>query len=306
MADRPSPTPPQPQPPSGNSLRLSRGPCGERPDPADAPFALERMAALAHDLSSLLDGSMRCLGLAKRSLSVLPAHNGEAEAVRRYVETVQGALERMADLVSAAMRGTSAVVGSPTLSPKRMITLGEALGHAAEVLLPEAQERGIAFRLDLAPNVASLPAGPLYSVLLNGLRNAMESISRAQDGQAPAGRAPRSPAPAKQATRHSGTIEVIGRRRPLGSRRGAFDLVEVEMHDDGVGLRSVDEGNNAFALGVTSKAAGLGVGLALSREVLAEIGGTIELVPRDPALPAPRPGAVLRLCYPVAREPKRA
>jgi signal transduction histidine kinase len=273
--------------PPGHILQYNRGPLGERPDPADAPFVLERLAVLTHELNNLLDGSLRCLGLARRSLMGLPTHATEVHAARRQLDTVYGALERMADLVNAAMRGTSSVVGSPALSPKRVISLGEAATHAWDVVFPEAQEIGVSMQMDLAPDVAPLPIGPLYSVLLNGLRNALESIALAQRA---------SPPPL------AGRIEIVGRRRPLGSRRGAFDLVELDIRDDGAGLNILEDPSRAFSFGYSTKPGGLGVGLALAREVVTETGGTVELLPRDPAPPGGRPGAVLRICYPVPRD----
>lgn len=277
--------------PPRSALELGRGGGGDRPDPSDAPFAIERLTVLSHELANILDGSLRCLSLARRSLTALPAHNADLEAAKRNVDTVYGSLERMADLINAAMRGTAAVIGSPSLSPKRAITLSEAIAHASDVVFPEAQEHGIAIGIELAPTVAALPIGPLYSVILNGLRNALESIFRAHQAH---------PGP------RAGRIEIIGRRRPLGSRRGAFDLVELDIRDDGLGLRNAEETSNAFSLGYSSKPGGLGIGLALAREVVSEVGGTIELLARDPALPAPRRGAILRICYPVAREQAHA
>lgn len=292
MSDR------RPPPPNGPILRLGRDHGGwdgkDRPEAADAPFALERLTVLAHEIANLLDGSLRCLGLARGSLQALPAHHAELDAVRRYVDTVNSSLERMADLVNAAMRGTASVVGSPSLSPKRTICLSEALAHAADVIYPEAHERGVEIHLDLAPAVAPLPIGPLYSVLLNGLRNALEAITR----EHPASKGRSAPA----STGGGGRIDVVGRRRPLGSRRGAFDLVELEIRDDGPGISGLSDASAAFSFGFSTKPGGMGVGLALSREVVAEMGGTIELLPRTPPLPAPRPGAVLRICYPVARD----
>src|SRR3954467_1961799 len=99
---------PDRRPSPGPLLRLIPG---ERPDAADAPFALARLRILTHELNNLLDGSLRSLALARRSLALLPAHNAQTDSVSRYFETVFGALERMADIVNAAMRGTASVVG---------------------------------------------------------------------------------------------------------------------------------------------------------------------------------------------------
>jgi sensor histidine kinase regulating citrate/malate metabolism len=56
-----------------------------------------------------------------------------------------------------------------------------------------------------------------------------------------------------------------------------------------------------FRLGYTTKPGGSGIGLSLCRDVIEQIGGTIELLarPRDPG--SGRGGAVLSMCYPVPR-----
>ncbi len=62
----------------------------------------------------------------------------------------------------------------------------------------------------------------------------------------------------------------------------------------------------AFDFGFTTKPGSLGVGLALAREVIREIGGMIELGHRDERRGSKRPGAVLRIAYPVPRDKPRA
>ena len=58
---------------------------------------------------------------------------------------------------------------------------------------------------------------------------------------------------------------------------------------------------SVFRLGFTTKPKGSGIGLSLCRDVVEQLGGTIELLarPRDPA--SGRGGAVLSICYPVPR-----
>lgn len=256
------------------ALRLTSG--SEPPDPADGPFALERMTALSHELRNLLDGSLRCLSLAKRDLfRSEPEHL--SDAVRR-LETVQGALERMADLVTAAMRGSGSVVGSATLAPQTPITLSEAIAHAAEVLTPEAREHGIDIQVSLASDVTNLPAGPVYSVLVNAIKNAVESIQVVQKSHHAGGR-----------------IEVRASRRvtPTGQH------IILEVIDDGRGLTQPGEGTRAFRPGFSTKPGGLGVGLALASEVVREMAGMIELLPRPERLTTARPGAILRVCWPI-------
>lgn len=271
----------------GPPIRVTVRPPGDVPDPADAPFAVERLAALGHELGNLLDGSMRCLSLARRSLGGTRIQSEEEKAVQRHLGTVQGALERMSDLVHAAMRGSGSVVGSATLSPSSPITLETAISHAADVVGPEAAERGIQLVLSIAPEAGAMSAGPLYSVILNALRNAIESIARAgpPDNGVPTGR-----------------VEVSASLKPLGPADDAsIDLVLLEIRDDGKGVQVEGDPARAFDFGFTTKHGGAGIGLALAREVVREFGGMIELARRTDRGSPTRPGAVLKVAYPMAR-----
>lgn len=254
---------------------------GDHPDAVDGPFVIERLTALTHDLGNLLDGSLRCLGLARRSLArrvggIDAASNDEA---LRQIDTVYGALERMADLVQAAMRGSASVVASPAVSPRRPFTLHEALLHAARVLAPMAVELRTKMEVACADELASATAGPIYTVILNALRNALESIQRVPDHH----------------RRDGGRVDVRAWTRTSG---GGQRFIVVDVLDDGAGIHSVGEGVRAFDIGVSSKPGGLGVGLALSREVVRELAGTIELRPRMDIADPVRPGAMLRVTYP--------
>ena len=277
-------------PSHGRTLRPAARPTGGNPDPADAPFALERMSRLGHDLNNLLDGSMRCLSLARRALCGDASGDTQIDDARRRVEVAYTALERMADLVHAAMKGSASVVGSPNLSPTRPITLEDAISHAADVVGPEAEERGIDIQVTIAPEVAQAPAGPVYSVILNALRNALESIARACTAP-----------PGTDAA--GGSISVSASLKPVSaSDDPGIDLILIEVVDDGRGFIAPGDPNQAFDLGFTTKPGSLGIGLALSREVIREIGGMIELAHREGTRSRPRPGAILRVAYPVPRD----
>src|SRR5690606_30897989 len=80
-----------------------------RPGPTEAdapPFAAERLTVLAHDLSGMIDGSMRWLAIAERTLP--EEGNGTSgeklERVRGQIELVRDTLSRMALMVGAAMK----------------------------------------------------------------------------------------------------------------------------------------------------------------------------------------------------------
>jgi signal transduction histidine kinase len=266
------------------ALRVTSRPLGSPPDPADGPFAIERLTTLGHELNNLLDGSMRCLGLARRSLGLAQAGGEQVERARQQLETVYAALERMSDLVHAAMQGSASLIGSPTLNPKPPITIGEAVSHAIDVLTPEADELGIVMSLECAAGAEQIAVGPLYSVVLNALRNALESISRAgPDASGCVG----------------GHVDVRVSAQPVPG--ADVDLLLIEIADDGHGLASPKQAVQAFDLGYSTKPGGLGVGLALAREVVREVGGSIDLRHRPDRINCSRPGAILKITYPVVR-----
>lgn len=263
---------------------------GNRPEAADAPYALERLTTFVHELANLLDGSLRCLGSARRALHGLLVLHAELEPVHRHVETVYGALERMAELINTAMRGSSPVAGLASPRSTQAITLGEAIAHAVDVLDPAAREERTTMVIDLTEEVGALPVGPLYPVVLNGLRNALESIARSR---------------VRHPQRGPGRVQIVGRLRPMINPTRRVDLVELEIRDNGAGLTSETEPQRAFQFGYSTKPGGLGVGLALAQDVVAALGGTIELAPGSGPDPA-GPGAVLRIVYPVHRPAGRS
>ena len=282
------------------AVRAASHAAGDQPEAVDGPYAVERMTALTHDLGNLLDGSMRCLGLARRALSgsreAAAAGSAQIESARRQIDTVYGAMERMADLVQAAMRGSASVVASPTLAPRRPITLGEAVQHATSVIAPRAAELRVRLDVTLSPDAAELPVGPLYTVILNGLRNAVESIERLPEPARSSG----GGGPGGGQVEVRATIRAMPMSAGLkGGTEGATQhFVVIEIVDDGQGIRSAAEGAQAFDIGYTSKPNGVGVGLALAREVVREVMGTVELLPRRDLSQPERPGALLRVTYP--------
>ncbi len=270
-------------------LRVSARPPGDQPDGADSPFAIERITALAHELGGLLDGSLRWLMIARRSLSTARAGTEQVEVVARQLETIQTAMERMVELIDAAMKGSASVIATQTHD--RSISVKESIEHAAQVILPQADDRGIMIDVAVSSELASMPSGPLYSVILNGLRNAVESIIGAQD---------------IQRVRTGGLVEVhAGLTHPKDAKGKTHTLVFIEIRDDGSGITNGEAEGKAFEFGYTTKPGGIGVGLALCREIVRELGGVIELARRDDRTASGRNGAVLRISYPPIQPGKR-
>lgn len=280
MEGNPAPVPRRP-----DATRSFSGPMP--PDPTAAPEVLERFNKLVHEMASLLDGSLRWLGLAHRTIDQarnptsgndLPAEDALDQASWQ-IETARGALERMADLVHAAMQSAGLPLGSRLLVSTQPVGLLDALSHAARVIAPEAGDRGVTIHVDVHPTLRSTPAGALYAVVLNALRNALESICVIQQ-----------PIP-------TGRIEVLAAPGPAA---GCYTL---EIRDDGVGPPVVDQPDRVFDPGFSTKPRGSGIGLSMASSIVREAGGTISLSVRPPGLPnfstdPRRPGALLRIVMP--------
>ncbi|MDX2132974.1 MAG: HAMP domain-containing sensor histidine kinase [Planctomycetota bacterium] len=252
------------------------------PSPQDERSApaigqVDRLSSLLGELRALLDGSRALVEHAKRELTgnaSLLARGG-ARDVERDLNAAVERLDRMVELVHAAMQNATRPIGSPTLARARPVTLGEAVQHAVEVLAPLAAASQVRLSTSMGPSVDSLPAGALYTVILNGVQNAVEAVARQ-------GRA--------------GVVQISARADAppvgMGYGRDARDWYVLEITDDGDGPPG--ETTRCFDLGFTTKPRGSGVGLAVARSVVQGMGGTIELARRAEG------GAVLRVRFPTA------
>lgn len=281
--DLPHPDGPNSQPPPPGQRRTVRPPA--RPalapeDPSSGPLNADRLTVVAHELRNMLDGSMRWLGLAAAALPDGEV-SGDADrlcAAREQILTVQGTLERMSSMVNAALRSRTVPIGSPLLGVSSVVTLGMAIDHALDVVRPLAHERGVQVRVTIDPEAGGVPAGPLYTVVLNGVINAVQSIGRAAE---------------RDTLNPGGLVEVRAFRDRVHP-----DIV-VDILDDGAGVDPSVRGERAFRHGVSTRADGHGIGLAISRQIVASLDGVISLADREDREGSHRPGAVLRVRFPI-------
>ncbi|MFG0251973.1 MAG: sensor histidine kinase [Phycisphaerales bacterium JB038] len=216
----------------------------------------EDLAKLTHELANLLDGSQRRLNLALRHL-VEDHGGGDREEVLRQLRVLHTALDRM-NRVVGAFRGRRLGRTLPEADTSGE-SLAAVLQHAVEVIEPAAAERSVTVELDLAHDIVELPAGPIYPVISNALRNALEACP--VGGQI------------------SLVAEVVG------------EQIVIAVHDNGGGV-DPDILERVFEFGASTKERGSGVGLALSREIVEQAGGVITLVNN------PQGGATLRVALP--------
>ncbi|MFT3684674.1 MAG: HAMP domain-containing sensor histidine kinase [Phycisphaerales bacterium] len=259
------PTPRQPGDPTPPHSSLN-GAGGLRPTrsavskpwrrPAEPDLVSDRLGVLVHELAGLVDGSMRHIGFAIKSVDEAVTTRRESDDVAHRLRTVQVALERMADAIRHA-------AGAPPmhwLQAAFNASLADAVEYAAGIMEPVASHHGVTIVVNLEPSFATLPPGHLYTVVVNAIRNALESVIAAGE--------PR------------GTITVNGwideRSAPDGNVRRT---VNIEITDTGLGPPPLTEGreNAVFEPTFSTKPGGLGIGLALSRQIIESVGGQIEL-----------------------------
>lgn len=246
---------------------------------------------LTHELANLLDASMRCLSVARRSVPRTPGRpSGPDAGLDRKLETVQAALEQMASLVRSAMHADGGR-RNPPASHRATLTLAAAATHAAEIFRPLAEDLGIRVETNIEPASARSVADGLFTVLADALRNAIESIERAEPETNCAG----------------GRITISSRI----DRSANGNSLIVEVTDDGIGPPNLPprECGRVFEPGFSTKPEGTGIGLATARAIIHRLGGDIRLLPRsvegrapkqDGFRPSPhRPGAVLRITLPI-------
>jgi C4-dicarboxylate-specific signal transduction histidine kinase len=225
--------------------------------PADAAPQQQRLAdtptddgtamsvgQLAHELNSLLDGSLRTLGLALRQLEPIPGDRRSADAVVTRLQTARDAMWQMAELLERAMRDGGA--SSQVLSRSR--SLDEEVPHILALVRPLAETHHVAVRAEIGLEAGQLPIGPLGAVLLNGLRNAVQACVRGGQG--------------------SGRVE-------LSAQVEQRSLV-LNISDSGPGEAGGERCDN----GPGPDGHGHGLGLDLCRQVVGELGGRLELGPQ--------------------------
>lgn len=201
---------------------------------------------LAHELNSLLDGSLRHLGLALGQLEQAVG-DGAAEVsastaqVSETISIAREAMWQMAQLLEQVIRGD----GGPARVLCRTQTIDQEVRRICGLLGALAAAHGIQLVQTIDPEVRCLPIGPLGTIISNGLRNAIQACARGPQGG--------------RNKERSGRVELTVKRAEPGT-------LVIQILDTGPGLPADSE----------AAPAGHGVGVALSRQVIEELGGRLE------------------------------
>jgi signal transduction histidine kinase len=239
------------------------------PNEPDAVFEIAAAGArlssqqLAHELNSLLDGSLRCLALAHGALEAPGDETASDARASEYIVLAREALDHMATLLQRVMATAEPRV--QVLDDRR--PLGQVVPALVALLEPMAAYDGVSVTWNVAPEAARRPTGLLESVLINGLRNALEAAALA----------------------------------PAGLRRVELDVTLVEGGEQ-LEITIVDSGPGITHEGESPRPRrrGHGLGLPLCRQIVTQLGGTLRLLSVPNAS-----GTVLRVRVPTG-EPAAA
>jgi len=240
--------------------------------PAAPAKAIDPAAQLAHELANLLDGSMRHLGIAIDTLrkpdepDTSIAKPDEDNLLHR-LKTADQSMKRMASLIHAWMKNTPA----PLELFERSLTLSQTLDQLVQMHWPAAAEHGIKLGLQVAKDAGSLPAGPVFPIVTNAIRNSLEAIIQDPDDH-PAGH----------------HIDVAA------TLQG--DRLCLTVKDDGPGLNAwiCDHQGGLSFTGRSTKPNGHGVGLMLCRQIALGLSGELTVTNQSPR------GTLLTLTFPVS------
>ncbi len=222
----------------------------------------ELTAAIAHEVNQPLTGLVSSGNACLRWLASEPPN---LEAARNSVERMVSAGNRASEVIT---RIRALVANS--LPQRELLDINEAITEVVALIDREVQRNHVSLQLDLADNVPPILGDriQLQQVVLNLVLNAIEAMS-----------------------------EVGDRRRELSVSSATDEnngaLVVVRDSGTGLGAASADRLFEAF---YTTKAHGMGIGLAVSRTIIQAHGGRLWATPNMPH------GAIFQFSLPADSE----
>jgi signal transduction histidine kinase len=235
---------------------------------AERSTALGRLAsAVAHEIRNPLNFINLSIDHVRERLA--PAEPARRQDFERILANVKAEVLRLNRLV-----GDFLSFGKPMRLHPRICAVDEVLKEVAALVDHKAKDQGIALAVETEPDLPRTVADPelLKTCFLNLMINAVDAMP---DG---------------------GVLTVTVGRRGSADGNGA---IEVVVSDTGRGM-TAEEIRGAFEPYYSTKDAGLGLGLALTRKIVSDHGGAIHLES------LPGRGTTARIVLPLAAEPAMA
>ncbi|WP_156895568.1 ATP-binding protein [Massilia putida] len=220
-------------------------------------------AALAHEINQPLGA---ILSNAETAELLLTAPSPPREQLRELLDAIRADNQRAADVL-VRLRGWIA----DSAAQQERLALNPLLHEVARILRVEVHMRRAVLLLDLTEPLPDVFADnvQIQQVTVNLVLNALDALEQIAPDQ---------------------------RRIMVSSKRNAAGDVDVCVADNGPGLSGA-AAHRLFEPFFSTKPDGLGVGLSISRSILARHGGTLR------AEPAPGGGALFRFTLPALETP---
>jgi two-component system sensor kinase FixL len=202
---------------------------------------LWEFAALAHELKQPLTAILSNAQAAYRLLALEPL---DLQEVRASLADIIADAHRTAEV----LRGLQAFVATGALN-FTLCHINECVQETIGLVDRDATAQGVIMTLELAGDLPPVYGDrtQLRQVLLNLVRNAFEAMHQVEDG---------------------------GRRLVVRTSSVATRAITVEVQDSGMGIDETTL-TRLFHPFFTTKTGGMGLGLALSRSIIAAHGGWI-------------------------------
>ena len=209
----------------------------------EALAALGQVAAgVTHEVRNVMTGILGFAQVAMRKVDSNP------ETASELLGLIEKETQRCVDVLTQFLSFTR-----PSGAAKVPVDVGDVVVSVGKLMQHQLNMNRVKLEMDLAPELPLALADPsaLKQVLLNLVINAMHAVGEK------------------------------GGRVQLRGRRGGDGMLELSVADDGPGV-SADVAARIFEPFFTTKpiGKGSGMGLAVSREIIEDHGGTLRLEPQ--------------------------
>jgi signal transduction histidine kinase len=217
------------------------------------------VAAITHELRQPLTGISTKSAAARRYLGQEPPKIDRAQALLGDLASASLRIDEVLKSVGALFRSTN--------PEQEAIDVNELILEAIQVMRDDLTRHDITVNTQLADELPPVVGhkGQLHEVLLNLIQNAIDAMR---------------------------TITDRNRVVRVGTELHGAKAVVISVEDSGPGI-DPKKMTSVFDAFVTTKATGMGLGLALSQMIIEQHGGQIVVVPR------PNHGAHFRITLPI-------
>ncbi len=213
-------------------------------------------AGLAHEIKNPLSTIGLNAQLLGEAIDELEPPEEDAERLQRRIATLRREIDRLKDILESFL----SFAGEVRLS-RAPTDLNELIDELGDFFVPQAQRLGVQLRVDKAPTpiIANIDAQKLKQSILNMMINAAQAMS------------PRTSGAAEDAPNERELILKTEAQRSSDS-----ELAVIHVIDTGPGIVAEDI-KKIFTPYFTTKPAGSGLGLPISRRIVEEHGGRLEV-----------------------------